>query len=140
MLNKMEKNKRQIKFRAWDEVDKKMVNITAFNFVDGNGKEVPSVIMVKYKDGKKFYEAMEMSILLLQFTGLEDKNGKEIYEGDIVELKDKSIVPHGEVRFFKGFIGVQLEVGTVLGLGFEKDSKVIGNIYENPDLLEKDKE
>jgi uncharacterized phage protein (TIGR01671 family) len=75
-----------------------------------------------------------------QYTGLKDKNGKEIYEGDIVESFD-----HGQVRqlylvkFNKGCFGASLDNISFYFLTFDhvcvEQIKIIGNIYENPDLL-----
>lgn len=129
---------RKIRFKAWDEVDKKMVEITAFNFVDGYGKPVPSVIKVIYKDGKKFYDAMSMSVILLQFIGLKDRYGKEIYEGDILrriggsEIKEEYeyyIVEIKDQRFAYP-MGKPNEWSDIFKL-----DEVVGNIYENPELL-----
>lgn len=73
-------------------------------------------------------------VILMQYTGLKDKNGKEIYEGDICEeWKKKGQIKWGE---HGGWI---LDCGDlVLGIGaLDPDQmEVIGNIYENPELLE----
>jgi len=65
-----------------------------------------------------------------QFTGLKDKNGKEIYEGDIVEFEDESGTTEDEIVFGNGsFIAKNNPSWHVIF------SEVIGNIYENPKLL-----
>ena len=70
-----------------------------------------------------------------QFTGLHDKNGKEIYEGDIVCLTDRPKpvpVVFKEGCFYTPDVGGNYRLG-----GWDKNRiEVIGNIYENPELLE----
>jgi uncharacterized phage protein (TIGR01671 family) len=121
---------REIKFRAWDEVHKKMC--------------FPERLFCK-KDGIVWHVDLgyssriigEKGFKLMQYTGLKDKNGVEIYEGDIV------VVHEGEdwkwthpVEFFHGGFWVTDE--NCLG-AINEFCEVIGNIYENPELLEETK-
>jgi uncharacterized phage protein (TIGR01671 family) len=120
---------REIKFRAWDKNKKKMHNVIQIIW----GSELnPYPLSVDFYDSTKprLFEKVE----LMQFTGLKDKNGKEIYEGDIVGgwqkirtvvyrnggFKLKSIKSHHAIDIRK-WHQIQLEV--------------IGNIYENSNLL-----
>ena len=74
-----------------------------------------------------------------QYTGLLDKNGKEIYEGDIINGLDTDSKFGGryenmKVDFYNGEFGIGDNMGH-LGLKHLSDIEVIGNIYENPELL-----
>lgn len=115
---------REIKFRAWCESDKQM----------------------KYPEGITSGDILNTFVNVMQYTGLHDKNGKEIYEGDIL-LTDETYhdyqdgiainsLPEGqfvEVRWQESAFWVRDE----LLYEFAPNWEVVGNIYENPELLEK---
>jgi len=66
---------------------------------------------------------------LMQFTGLKDKNGKEIYEGDLVKYNEHSIQKVEIVESYGCYLTC---------IGYDKDleyGEVVGNIYENPELI-----
>ena len=109
---------RDIKFRAWDEVSEKMLNWN--EFLDTNMKNT-------------FIAPESTGLILMQYTGLHDKNGKEKYEGDIVKYENMT----GKIMFFNGsFILSDLEETEEWELGvINEDIEVIGNIYDNPELL-----
>ena len=118
---------REIKFRAWDKTNKKMY------------KHEEIYIWDRFmKDDMSFQYAP-----LMQYTGLKDRNGKEIYEGDIVEYDDFSMGIYltreqpkirSEVRYNDRTCGFKI-TGKFFGFKGEK-VEVVGNIYENPELLE----
>jgi uncharacterized phage protein (TIGR01671 family) len=115
---------RTIKFRAWNEAHKMMS--VAFSLRD---------VLFGRTQGANFHGSE-----LMQFTGLLDKNGKEIYEGDIVRevYKEERLY---QVRFTNARFGLHLikaEKGRPTYRPLDIAShpcEVIGNIYENPELL-----
>lgn len=116
---------REIKFRAWDKDKKEMFAVQNLNCFLLNS---PS----KYADGSGVPE----NFGLMQYTGLKDKNGKEIYEGDIVKYKtDKPDKVVYDTACFQ--LGRQVEYHRNLSMGKLADGmEIIGNIYENPELIE----
>lgn len=85
------------------------------------------------------YKIADEDLILMQYTGLKDKNGKEIYEGDIVESEKNMMFNQGkqtdQVRFEDGAFKVATVNLSTITTSFYPE--VIGNIYENPELLER---
>ena len=112
---------REIKFRAWDNKNKVMYP-TAIIDVSGN-------IMGMFEDQQSFFDTGRAEIM--QYTGLKDKNGKEIYEGDILSW---SLSPSLK---YKPFLMTWNELeARFTDYSPKEKAAVIGNIYENPELLE----
>ena len=133
---------RQIKFRAWDIEAKKMILPTEICRLHFNKGICYGVLLWNGNIVLKFK--------LLQFTGLKDKNGKEIYEGDILRRSWDFKTPHGTHRYgsevgdvtsdisgswcFNNVEGLNPESSTDLW-EVNKNCEVIGSIHENPELL-----
>jgi hypothetical protein len=107
---------REIKFRAFDTTSKEMYDIGRLD-IPWNYPEIK----------------------IMQFTGCSDKNGKEVYEGDIIRCDNGSvgaIVYHGENMMYRvdSYVG---KIGFCHPIyGYAPPFEVIGNVYENPELVE----
>ena len=129
---------REIKFRAYHKERKEIFEIASIDFEEKKAALSNGVIKLLNVDFKQFE--------LLQYTGLKDKNGKEIYEGDIVLIKlDETSTWHKTVVGFKkgAFIADLIDKEDYVYIfhhGFtDDDFEIIGNIYENKNLLEENK-
>ena len=123
---------REIKFRAWDKQIKEMLSVDK---IEWDRKLV--YIRSSTRDHMETPRRISEDICcLMQYTGLNDKNGKEIYEGDIVTYFDRCYFIKFHLANFmlskKEYNYLELSHST-----YSKEGKVtvIGNIYENPELL-----
>lgn len=122
---------REIKFRIWDAENKEMLKVQELDFEPTFYGGRIAIRPDQYND---YFDTGDM--ILMQYAGLKDKNGKEIYEGDI--LKDKwntvYVVKYKNTGFYiyrnngrNGYSKIS---------SWNGDKEVIGNIYDNPELLE----
>lgn len=119
------------RFRAWDKEFKEMVQVDALVFEE-------QIIKATYKNGNVVKEDLK-NYVLMQSTGLTDKNGKEIFEGDVVKMAKNvyseptcyEVVRHrgGAYRLDSKQYGCELWLR-------HTDCEIAGNIYKNPELLE----
>ncbi len=116
---------RIIKFRAWDKEEKEMLPVIT-------GMHIAMV----FENPKKF--------IPLQFTGLTDKNGKEIYEGDILKFMPSNVenpqFTIGVVHYSETDARYKVDYWSFGTDVYFSNMEIIGNIYENPNLLEEKRE
>lgn len=110
---------RIIKFRAWDKERKEMLSPDRICHLDG--------------DTTKGLAQSSPFLILMQFTGLVDKNGKEIYEGDIIKWNTKSLPIFWSDKVITYLLGKPEACHTTLRARCPY-YEVLGNIYENPEI------
>lgn len=130
---------RPIKFRAWDKEKNKMFEPT-YRAYAGELEELLISLkgdLILRKIDKTIHESLFPNrFILMQSTGLLDKNGVEIYEGDVVTYKDN----RGRKRIGKiNYANAKYYIGNFETLGYAGERyelEVIGNIWEDGDLLD----
>lgn len=106
---------REIKFRVWDSINKKMDPAT-------------------YRAGEQFGHPSSCDLVCMQYAGIKDKNGKEIYEDDVILHGTGGLRAPGHVRWCEYSHGFKVFRGTNRYDIYAPE--VIGNLHENPELLQ----
>ena len=121
---------RDIKFRVWDNERNAMFNSKSVDIDFFEGKIEITSDTIRYDE---VYTDEIKDFELMQYVGCKDKNNKEIYEGDIVKTKEHI----GQIIYFKGMFFIDVKGDFYLPIyNVSEFMEVIGNIYENPDLLD----
>ncbi|WP_145437983.1 YopX family protein [Staphylococcus hominis] len=126
-----------IKFRVWDKEENKMHKVKTIEF-SRRGARIIHLAEVN-SNGKGDHKRWHSSVELMQSTGLKDKNGVEIYEGDIIKTQDGSYGPTKIFVVKRNNSNGGFHPMTDYDVGYHTELNwVIGNIHQNPDLLEGD--
>ena len=133
---------KEIKFRAWLKEEEKMVNVETIDFSE---KSIQYLEKNEIIDAYLLRTTFLEDIDLMQYTGINDKNGVEIYEGDILKykflydrrFKHVSLVKFMEIEASFGIKDIYGNEIPLYRITANNYFEVIGNIYENKNLLEK---
>lgn len=130
----------RVKYRIWDNEDNKYFEPIYEAYkgrvldisLSPSGELLRRTLEHPSEHESRFPERYEIEM----FTGLSDKNGKEIYEGDIVFHNLKSNI-NGIISYFEGsfIVGKSLTSNSIINFNAPKYLQIIGNIHENPELL-----
>lgn len=148
---------RECKYRAWDKIDNKMKDVVSIDFST-------KTLVLYYFDYESKEKLIEVSFvrkfkdcILLEYTDLRDRkrteeypNGQQVCEGDVLEFKytlynGKDIIIKCPVTYSMGEFGVIIDeilasdyfsLGSLVG-EIGQEFEIVGNIYDNPELLEK---
>ena len=128
------------KFRVWDKKEKFMWVVAALRFY-----EEGNLFAIDYWGVQQYPETLDAEdVVLMQATGLQDKKGVDIYEGDIIKTgetvdwlnEDMGVIRFLDGAFFIDYHNLDTEFDYIGNISLPIE--VVGNIYENPELLEGD--
>lgn len=122
------------RYRAWDKIHKTMYEVDDIMSIDFGKSEIGVKTLFFERTSRYDFD----DIVLMQSTGMTDKNGREIFEGDIIDSEDSFLAGVVELRQNLGmFVSKLIKYNNFERLCNVLDStQIIGNVWENPKLLE----
>jgi len=132
------------KLRAWDKVGESICSVSEITY----SGDLSYLSFVKLSGNNRLYgpeSRLADDVIIMQSTGIKDKNGVEIYEGDILKLHAIFLAPDDKIGYLEYspkygysiiFEGNRLYRQEYWASTNKLNYEVIGNIYENPELLE----
>lgn len=142
--------RREIKFRAWDKIGKRMGEVNYIKYSNVQYNQVSARFKQNEKTVDEWFAYGDKegcdNIILMQYTGLKDKKGVEIYEGDILHIEIENWHIKGDIIASGNEVVEYQECCFGVIWGYHRDFiklngftnttfEVIGNIYSNPELL-----
>jgi len=128
---------RERKYKAWDKRTNTMYIVEGLYFdIEGNLHSVDVVT----EDPRGMYLELEWGVDVIEYIGLKDKNDVEIYEGNIIPINYGEVGEFHNAKVVFSMGGFALKIGSMVvnyvGHWSQSELEVIGNIFENPELLE----
>lgn len=130
---------RERKYKVWDKEENKWLELGGDTYIFYDGQKM------KVVEGNESYGAVHDNVEIVEYTGLKDKSGNELYEGDLIPHKfDKKaigIVTYGNRAGHTGFHvewknGMHKDLLRVDLPYWASVSEVIGNVFDNPEMLQ----
>lgn len=124
---------REIKFRAWYKKHDKMYNyVEHITYPDGSS----GIGCIGYLEGERMFSPDDNEVELMQYTGLKDRYGNKIFEGDIIRAEEEGL---GVIKYGIGCFYYEDDWNGRIALEELTDLMVVvGNVYEHPELLPQD--